>query len=58
MAEGKIISELFDQLLFPQIFKVFRIAIQPSKMLTAFLAVAILSALGWVMDTSGTVETQ
>ena len=55
MANGKIISEISGQLLFPHIFKTFRIAIQPSKLLTAFMAVAILFILGWIMDTGKTV---
>ena len=55
MSNGKIISEISEQLLFPHIFKAFRIAIQPSKLLTAFMAVAVLFILGWIMDTGKTV---
>ena len=57
MTEGKVISDLFDQLLFPHLFRVFRIAVQPGKLLTVFLAVAILFVLGWIMDSSRTVVT-
>ena len=57
MVEGKNISEFFDKLLFLNIFKIFRIAIQPSKVLTAFLAVIALFVLGWIMDSHKTVVT-
>lgn len=57
MAEGKFFSEFFDKLLFLHIFKSFSIAIQPSKVLTAFLAVAVLFVLGWIMDSHKTVVT-
>jgi len=48
-------SQLFNSLLFPKIFKSFRLAIQPSKIIIAFGAIALLYTLGWFMDLSGTV---
>ncbi len=43
-------STIFDNLLFPKIFQTFRIAIQPSKLIIAFLAVAMICLAGWIMD--------
>lgn len=47
----------FDDLLFPKIFQTFRMAIQPTKLIIAFLAVAIICLAGWLMDFSKTVVT-
>ncbi|MEN6576502.1 MAG: hypothetical protein ABFD90_09175 [Phycisphaerales bacterium] len=41
--------------LFPHIFRSFRMAIQPSRLVTAFAAVAGICLAGWVMDLSRTV---
>jgi hypothetical protein len=41
--------------LFPHIFRSFRMAIQPSKLLVAFLALIVICLTGWVMDLSRTV---
>ncbi len=41
--------------LFPQIFRSFRMAIQPSKLLLAFAALAVICVAGWVMDLNPTV---
>ena len=46
---------LFVNLLFPKIFKTFRMAIQPSKLIIAFLAIAVICLAGWIMDFSQTV---
>ncbi len=40
---------------FPRIFQTFRIAIQPSKLAIAFVAVTIICLTGWTMDLSRTV---
>jgi len=45
----------FDSPLFPRIFQTFRMAIQPSKIIIAFLAIAIICLAGWLMDFSRTV---
>jgi len=55
MAGQNQISQFLDGLLFTRIFKSFRMSIQPIKMTIAFAALAILCALGWVMDLSNTV---
>jgi len=48
-------SQVFDNLLFPKIFQTFRMAIQPSKLIIAFLALATICLAGWIMDLSKTV---
>ena len=55
MTEQKDVSQYFGNLLFPNIFKLFRIAIQPGRIMTAFLALAIIFIAGWIMDFSKTV---
>ena len=55
-------SKAFENLLFPKIFQSFRMAIQPSKLIIAFMAVAVVCLSGWIMDlivvaTSGQGET-
>ncbi len=62
MHSEKELSQVFDTVLFPKIFQAFRMAIQPSKLIIAFLAVAIICLAGWIMDlivvaTSGQGET-
>lgn len=44
-----------DGFLFPHIFRSFRLAIQPSKLVIAFLAVAVICLTGWLLDLSRTV---
>jgi len=56
MANARESSQLFDNLLFPKIFQTFRMAIQPTKLIIAFMAVAAICLAGWVMDLSRTVE--
>jgi hypothetical protein len=46
---------LFDNCLFPKIFQSFRMAIQPSKLIIAFAAMAVICLAGWIMDFSKTV---
>jgi hypothetical protein len=48
-------SKVFDDLLFPKIFRTFRMAIQPTKLIITFLALAIICLAGWIMDFSETV---
>ncbi len=55
MVSEKESSKVFDGLLFPKIFKTFRMAIQPTKLIIAFLALAIICLAGWIMDFSETV---
>ncbi len=55
MVNGKESSQLFDDLLFPKIFQSFRMAIQPTKLIIAFIALAIICLAGWIMDFSKTV---
>jgi len=55
MAEQKNLAECCSGLLFLNIFKTFRIAIQPARFLTAFLALAVIFITGWLLDFSKTV---
>jgi hypothetical protein len=55
MTEQKNLAQCCDGLLFLNIFKTFRIAIQPARILTAFLALTLLFIAGWLMDYSKTV---
>ncbi len=48
-------SQFLDSLLFPRIFQTFRMAIQPSKLIIAFGAIAIICLAGALMDLTGTV---
>ncbi len=50
MHSEKEFPQVFDSVLFPKIFQAFRMAIQPSKLIIAFLAVAIICLAGWIMD--------
>ena len=55
MGGEKESSQVFENLLFPKIFQTFRMAIQPTKLIIAFLAVAVICLAGWIMDFSKTV---
>lgn len=57
MAEAQTEIQIFDKLLFTKIFQSFRIAIHPSKMIIAFLAITIISACGVLMDLTKSVTT-
>ena len=50
MGNEKEAPQLFESCLFPRIFQTFRIAIQPSKLIIALLAVAIICSAGRIMD--------
>ena len=55
MTEQRNLAECCSSLPFLNIFKTFRIAIQPARLFTAFLAIAVLFLTGWLMDFSKTV---
>jgi hypothetical protein len=44
--------QIFGNCLFPKVFKSFRMAIQPSKLIIAFAAMATICLAGWIMDFS------
>ncbi len=45
----------FENLAFTKIFQTFRMAIQPTKLIIAFLALALVCFAGWIMDLSNPV---
>jgi len=47
--------QIFENLLFPKIFQTFRMAVQPSNLIIAFLALVIICLAGRIMDISKTV---
>jgi len=53
--EGEKSPQIPENLLLPKIFRTFRIAIQPSKLIIAFSAIAVICLVGRLMDTSATV---
>ncbi len=58
MGNEKNPSSIFGVFLFPKIFRTFRIATQPSNLIIAFSALALICLAGWVMDiSSNTVVT-
>jgi hypothetical protein len=57
MVDEKESSQLSDNFLFPKIFRAFRMAIQPSKLIIGLLAVAAIFLAGWIMDLNKTVVT-
>jgi len=50
MTNGKGRTLPLDSFLFPRIFQAFRISIQPTKLIIALCALAIIFLTGWVMD--------
>jgi hypothetical protein len=48
-------SKVFEELLFPKIFRTFRMAIQPTKLIIIFSALIIIGVAGWIMDLNKTV---
>ena len=46
------LPQTLEKLLFTKIFQTCRMAIQPSKLIIAFLAIAVICLAGWVMDFS------
>jgi len=57
MTNEKEPSQWFDKLLFPKLFQTFRVAIQPSKLIIAFLAVAVICIAGQIMDLIDTASS-
>jgi hypothetical protein len=53
--EKECLQFRIPNLLFPNVFKTFRIAIQPSRMITAFLALIVIFIAGTLMDLHKTV---
>jgi len=47
--------QLLDNILFPKIFHTFRMAIQPTKLIIAFVSLLVICLAGWIMDFSKTV---
>jgi hypothetical protein len=48
-------SKVIEGLLFPKVFRTFRMAIQPTKLIIIFSALIIICLAGWLMDHSKTV---
>jgi len=48
---------MFENLLFPKIFRSFRLAVQPTKLAVALGAVAVICLVGRLMDINATVVT-
>jgi len=57
MGSEKKSARMFENVLFVKIFRTFRIAIHPGKLMIAFSTVAIICLSGWIMDFSQTVVT-
>lgn len=57
MPQEQHLKQLYENLLFTHIFKTFRMAIQPSKLIIAFLAITVWCLLGILMDVNKTVVT-
>jgi len=55
MVEKGQASNLLESFLFARIFQTFRMAIQPTKLLVAFGAIAIIAFGGWLLDFSRSV---
>jgi len=51
-------SKVFEELLFPKIFRTFRMAIQPTKLIIIFSALIIIGLAGWIMDLNRTVVVE
>jgi len=58
MERDKETSQITENLLFPKIFQTFRIAIQPSKLIIAFGAIAVICLAGRIMDISKSVAAE
>ncbi|MDD5326360.1 MAG: hypothetical protein PHY02_00930 [Phycisphaerae bacterium] len=55
MGDVKGTSQVLNNFSFPRVFQTFRMAIQPSKLIISFGALAIICLAGWIMDFSRTV---
>jgi hypothetical protein len=58
MGDEKDSSNVCKNILFLKIFQTFRMAIQPSKLIIAFLAVTSICLAGWIMDFGNTVGAE
>lgn len=58
MAAENTFSQFVDSLLFTRIFRCFRIAIQPTKLVIGLMALVILCVLGVAMDVNKTVAVR
>lgn len=57
--EEKHLGQLWDNFAFTKLFRSFRMAVAPSKLVVALIAVVVICAIGWVMDIcSSTVAIQ
>ncbi len=50
MCRDKEPSQILGNLLFPNLFHAFRMAVHPKKLAIAFLAVLLILTIGWLMD--------
>ncbi|MBN1508799.1 MAG: hypothetical protein JW955_18265 [Sedimentisphaerales bacterium] len=50
MANGKERTLPLDGFLFPRVFRAFRMSVQPTKLIIALCALAIICLTGWIMD--------
>jgi len=57
MAAGRDPSQFLENFLFPNIFRAFRMAVHPRKIVIAFVAVVLITSAGWLMDLTQTVVT-
>lgn len=55
MGNEKEPGQFVDNLLFPRIFRTFRMSIYYNSLIIAFMAVAVICLTGWIMDFSRTV---
>jgi hypothetical protein len=55
MSGGNQISIVFEEILFLNIFRAFRMAIQPTKLIITSAALAMICLSGWLMDFSKSV---
>jgi hypothetical protein len=58
MAGGNQVSVVFDDFLFLKIFRTFRMAIQPTKLIITSVALGLICLSGWIMDFSKTVAIE
>ena len=58
MAGGKQVSIIFEEFLFLKIFRAFRMAIQPTKLIITSSALAMICLVGWAMDFSQSVAVE
>jgi hypothetical protein len=58
MAGGKELHLVFDDFLFLKIFRAFRMAIQPTKLIITSSALAMICITGWIMDFSQSVAVE